>query len=81
LLLVNGVYPLKRKSDGARFGYSVVTTSVGSGKSSRFTIFNKVWNKCGEIRENDLIRCLGYSRDGQWFQMTGYKNMSEGEIE
>lgn len=81
LLLVNGVYPLKRKSDGARFGYSVVTTSVGSGKSSRFTVFNKTWNKCGEIRENDLIRCLGYSRDGQWFQMTGYKNMSGGEIE
>lgn len=81
LLMVNEVYPLKRKSDGVRFGYSVVTTSVGSGKSSRFTIFNRVWNKCGEIRKDELIRCLGYSRDGQWFQMTDYKNMSGGEIE
>ena len=80
LLLVNGVYPLKRKADGVRFGYSVVTTSVGSGKSSRFTVFNRVWNKCGEIRENDLIRCLGYSRDGQWFQMTDYKNMNAEAI-
>ena len=79
LLLVNNVYPLKRKTDGVRFGYSVITTSVGSGKSSRFTVFNKTWNKCGEIRENDLIRCLSYSRDGQWFQMTGYQKLDDME--
>lgn len=79
LLLVNNVYPLKRKTDGVRFGYSVITTSVGSGKSSRFTVFNKTWNKCGEIRENDLIRCLSYSRDGQWFQMTGYQKLNDME--
>ena len=78
LLVVTDKFPLRRKADGRLFGYSVVTTSVGSGKSSRFTVFCNVWNRCGELKKDDLIRCLGYERDGQYFRMTNYR--LEGEV-
>ena len=72
LLIVKDVYPLFRKKDGKQFGYSIITTSIGSGMQSRFTIFNKVFEQCGELQKNDIIRCLDYERDGQYFRMTKY---------
>lgn len=74
-LIVIGVYPLERKRDGKQFGYSVITNSLGSGKQSRFTIFNRDWNRCGEIAKGDIIRCLDYKRDGEYFTMTDYMEM------
>lgn len=74
-LIVVGVYPLERKRDGKQFGYSVITNSLGSGKQSRFTIFNRDWKRCGEIAKGDIIRCLDYKRDGEYFTMTDYMEM------
>lgn len=74
-LIVIGVYPLERKRDGKQFGYSVITNSLGSGKQSRFTVFNRDWKRCGEIAKGDIIRCLDYKRDGEYFTMTDYTEL------
>ena len=70
-LYILDVYPLKRKRDGKQFGYSVVTKSIGSGKESRFTVFNYVYNK-DPIHKGDIISCTGWERDGIYFRMTSY---------
>ncbi len=74
-LYVTNIYPLKRKKDGKQFGYSVVTRSIGSGKESRFTVFNRTVESCGSISKDDLIVCLHYERDGEYFRMTSYQKL------
>lgn len=73
-LYIKEVYPLKRKRDGAQFGYSVITQSIGSGIESRFTVFNRVFNN-DPIQKDDVILCTGYEREGAYFTMTGYTHI------
>lgn len=73
-LYVKEVYPLKRKRDGKRFGYSVQTQSIGSGVESRFTVFNKTYTQ-DPIKKDDIILCIGYERDNGYFTLTGYKHI------
>ena len=72
-LVVRNVFPLKRKADGYLFGVNVLTTSLGSGKQSNFTVFNDVSRKYGAIRKGDIIKCLDWQRDGKYFRMTKYE--------
>lgn len=65
------IKPLHRKSDGKHFGYSIFTKSIGSGKESRFTVFNRIYDK-DPIKEGDIILCKAYDRDGQYFRLTSY---------
>jgi len=73
-LYIKDIYPLKRKRDGAQFGYSIITQSIGSGVESRFTVFNRVFNN-DPIKKDDVILCTGYERDGAYFTMTGYSHI------
>ena len=73
-LYVVNVIPLKRKKDGKQFGYSLITRSLGSGKESRFTVFNRVFDK-EPVQKDDIIQCLSYERDGQYFRMTAYQKL------
>lgn len=70
-LYILDVYPLKRKKDGKQFGYSVITKSIGSGKESRFTVFNYIYNK-DPIKKGDIITLTGWERDGIYFRITSY---------
>lgn len=70
-LYILDIKPLCRKKDNKQFGYSVFTKSIGSGKESRFTVFNHVYNK-DPIQKDDIIRCRGYTRDGEYFTLTAY---------
>ena len=70
-LFVMDVFEVKRKKDGKQFGYNVITKSIGSGKESRFTVFNYVFNK-NPIVKGDLILCKRYERDGEYFTLTAY---------
>lgn len=70
-LYVVDIFPLFRKKDNKQFGYSVITRSIGSGKESRFTIFNTVFNQ-NPITKGDMVYCKSFSRDGQYFTMTSY---------
>ena len=73
-LLVQAVYPLHRKKDNAQFGYSILTKSIGSGKEARFTVFNRVYNQ-DPIKENDIIYCTGFDREGPYFTLTSYRHI------
>lgn len=73
-LYITDLKPLFRKKDGKQFGYSVFTKSIGSGKESRFTVFNNVYNK-EPVKEGDIIVCKGYERDGQYFKLTAYERV------
>ena len=70
-LYIMGVYPVFRRRDQKQFGYSVITKSIGSGKESRFTVFNKQYNQ-QPIKEDDIIYCSQYERNGTYFTLTGY---------
>lgn len=73
-LYVIDVYPLARKKDGKQFGYSIITKSIGSGVDSRFTVFNRVYNT-DPIRKGDIIYCQSFTREGQYFTLTGFKKL------
>ena len=73
-LFVTDVYPLVRKKDGVQFGYSIIAKSVGSGKETRYTVFNTVYGE-EPIRKGDLIFCKGYRREGQYFKLTAYEKI------
>lgn len=70
-LYVLNVYPLVRKTDDKQFGYSVVTKSIGSGKESRFTVVNRVYDT-DPIHKGDIIYCKSYEKNGQYYRLTGF---------
>lgn len=79
-LVATDVFDIKRRSDGKQFGKSVTFQSIGSGKTTRFSIMNKVWASCGEIKKGDIVQCISYKKDGQYYQMTNYKIICKGVI-
>lgn len=72
LLVVTDMFPLKRKKDGKQFGYSIIAKSVGSGKETRYSVFNRVYD-LDPVKKGDLIRILGWCKEGQYYQMTAYR--------
>ena len=73
-LFIKNIYPLKRKSDGVQFGYSIITQSIGSGVESRFTVFNRIYND-DPINKDDIILCRSYTREGAYYTLTGYSHV------
>ena len=73
-LYVLDVYPLVRRADNKQFGYSVVTKSIGSGKESRFTVVNRIYDR-DPIKKNDIILCKEYSRNGQYYRLLSYNKI------
>ena len=79
-LYIKEVMPLKRKSDGKQFGYSVITQSIGSGKEARFTLFNREFDLL-PVTKGDIIRLIDWSRDkGMYFTLRTYTILSEGDM-
>ena len=79
-LYVKEIYPLNRKKDGKQFGYSVVTQSIGSGKETRFTHFNREYNYL-PISKGDIIRLIEWHRDkGMYFTLDQYAVLHESEM-
>lgn len=74
LLYVREVFPLKRRSDGKQFGYSVSTKSIGSGIETKFTVRNSVFDK-EPIRTDDIIYCKKWMRDQRgYFNLLDYEH-------
>lgn len=73
-LYITDTKPLLRKKDGKQFAYSVFTKSIGSGKESRFTLFNRDFEK-DPIKAGDIIYCKGFQRDGEYFKLTSYEKV------
>lgn len=73
-LYITDIYPLFRKKDNKQFGYSIITKSIGSGKESRLTVFNKVYNT-SPIKKGDIIYCKSFIRDGGYFTLTDFSKI------
>jgi len=71
ILQVREVFPLHRKKDGKQFGYSITTKSLGSGKETKFTVFNTVY-KCDPVVKGDIIDCISWKQDGLYYTMNQY---------
>lgn len=72
-LYIKSTYPAKRKADGKQFGVNIVAQSIGSGKQSRYTIFNRELEKYGKVSEGDIIFCCRYTKDNGYFTIREYK--------
>ena len=70
-LYIRDIYPVKRKKDGVQFGYNILTQSIGSGIESRFTVYNKEFDKA-PIHKGDIIYCQRFERDRQYFDLRAY---------
>lgn len=70
-MTIMSVYPLRRKKDGKQFGYSVITKSIGSGKESRFTTFNSVFNN-KPLKAGDIIHLNSWHTDNGYFTLDDY---------
>jgi DNA polymerase-3 subunit alpha len=75
ILFVQDVKTLRRKSDNKQFGYSVFTQSIGSGITSRFTVFNKTIKEHEKINKGDLIKCLDYSVERGYFTLKNFEKI------
>ncbi|MBO5037707.1 MAG: DNA polymerase III subunit alpha [Clostridia bacterium] len=73
-LFIKEIFPLCRKKDGKQFGYSIITQSIGSGVESRFTVYNRVYDK-DPISKDDIILCTAYEREGPYFTLTNYSHI------
>ena len=73
-LYVTDIFPVKRKRDGSQFGYNVCTKSIGSGKESKFTVFNRVYDTL-PIRKGDVLYCRSYTREGIYYTLTAYDKL------
>lgn len=71
LFFVLSVYPLLRKKDQKQFGCSVIAKSIGSGKETRFTVFNRVY-KSSPLHEKDIFHCRSFTREGIYFTLDAY---------
>ena len=80
LLYLKDLIPIRRKGDGAQIGYSFVAQSVGSGKETRYSVWNADFKK-EPVAPGDLIRCLGWRQNGQYYTMTSYRKCYPGEVE
>jgi DNA polymerase-3 subunit alpha len=75
ILYIKGVYPAKRKSDGQLFGHNIIAQSIGSGITTRYTIFNRTFDK-DPVETGDIIKCTGYERNGIYYNMTAYLRLA-----
>ncbi len=72
VLFVEDIYPLKRRSDGKQFAWSVSTRSVGSGRESKWTL-PLYLQKAKPIEKGSLIYCEGYTIDDRgYFHLQKY---------
>jgi len=70
-LYIKEVFPLKNRTTGEQFGYSIITKSIGSGKEARFTVRNSVFKK-SPVKKGDIIYCEDYYKNGIYFTMTKF---------
>lgn len=72
-LYIREVFPVKRKKDGKIFAYNILTSSLGSGIESSMTVFKGRFEE-EPIIKGEVIVCLGWKRDGEYYRMTDYKH-------
>ena len=76
-LFVTDVKPLCVKATGKQFGYSVFTSSLGSGIKARFSVSGKPYREWDSdpIKPNDIIRCTSYNSQKGFFNLLSWKQI------
>ena len=75
-LYVKNIFPIYKKIDKSLCGYNVVAQSIGSGIETRYTVWNRVYNK-NPINEGDIIKCLKKPlQDGRNFTLESYEHIT-----
>jgi hypothetical protein len=74
-LYVKEHYVINKKATGKPCGCNIICQSIGSGKQSKFVIWNKTLNKCGQIKKGDVINCLGYKKNGDDFELLEFSQI------
>ena len=71
-LLIEGVTPLKNKETGNSWGYALNAKSIGSGKTARLTVRERVYRDA-PVRKGDIIFAKDFRRNqkGYWY-LTAY---------
>lgn len=70
-LYVKEIHPVYRKKNGAQFGFGLVAQSLGSGKESEYTIFNRSYRTC-IVESGDVIWCERYSQKGLYYILESF---------
>lgn len=70
-LYITDLIPLKNRTTGEQFGYSVFTKSMGSGKEARFMLTNAKYKE-NQIKKGSIIECVDFTRKGQYYNLTKY---------
>lgn len=74
-LYVKEHYVINKKLTGKPCGCNIICQSIGSGKQSKFVVWNKTLNKCGQIKKGDVINCLGYKKNGDDFELLDFSQI------
>ena len=73
-LYILDVFPVVRKKDNKQFGYSVITKSIGSGKESRFTVLNGLYDR-KPVQKGSIIYCKKYESNGGYYRLMDYEKI------
>ena len=74
-LYIKEHYVINKKATGKPCGCNIICQSIGSGKQSKFVVWNKTLNKCGQIKKGDVINCLGYKKNGDDFELLDFSQI------
>lgn len=74
-LYVKEHYVINKRATGKPCGCNIICQSIGSGKQSKFVVWNKTLNKCGQIKKGDVINCLGYKKNGDDFELLEFSQI------
>lgn len=72
-LFVKNVFPVTSRA-GRRFGYNILTQSLGSGKDGKFTVYNREYDK-DPIKKDDVIVCKKFRRDRGYYILNDYEHL------
>lgn len=73
-LYVTDIKPQRRKKDGKQFAYAIIAKSLGSGKETRYTIFNNLYNR-EPVKTGDILYCKDFRKEGEYYTLTNYEKI------
>lgn len=79
-LYITKKFPINRKKDGKHCGDNLIAISIGSGKQTRYTIWDSTTKQKGLLKVGDIILCKNYKRNAQIFEITDYKIIEQKEV-
>ncbi len=75
-IIVNDIFPVKRKSDGEIFAYTIISRSIGTGKESRISVSKRL-RDVKKFSKGDILLVEQICKNSRGFwQMLNYSKIS-----